>query len=760
MSDELLYNSQIFNIYLKLVRQKYSFVDPRELLKQADIPPCQVADANAWFSQQQFDRFYQTLSTATGNPRIGREAGRFAAAPESSCFIRQRILGFTSPLTALVHLGRYMAHLARACTFECRPLGPGQVEVIVRPRPGVRENLGQCLFRQGLFETIVTLFNLDMPRLDHPECLHHSQACCRYLVGWRVSFRQRLQTARNLSGLAALTVPTMTWFFNPQIAWQAMLPISSGIFLGLSLLVEHLQKRHLSRSLRHWQTTSEEMAERIEKSNNNTLLGNEIAHLIGSPTSIEGILQSVAQSFEKRLEFDRGLILLADEEKTRLHFRAGFGLPSRVRMLLHSALFPLGNLPAQDIFAMAFAQRRSFVVNDIDVPPQELPAYSMNLVRKTGCRAMICCPILCDGKALGILAVGHARSRRPLSQNDLNLLGGLANVIGVSIRNAQLLTARKRQFNSTLHVLAATIDARDPLTAGHSEKVTEYSLGICRELGLSEDLCEMIRVAALLHDYGKIAVPDAILKKSGRLTVEEYEIVKTHAQQTQNILKQINFEGIYKQVPIIAGAHHEKIDGSGYPRGLRGADIPQGAKIIAVADFFEAITAKRHYRAPIPLNLAYKMLQQKACTHFDGKIVKAFLNYYKKAYPDDYDRMVRQAPAINRRVVRVPCRTPVVFENGGQAVFGTSTDISTGGIFVASTAAIAEGAPLKLSFSLPDRPGNMIETRGRVVWINQKALPLKLSSPSGFGVEFVGLQQQAMDAVYDFVRAIPDSVQT
>jgi HD-GYP domain-containing protein (c-di-GMP phosphodiesterase class II) len=138
----------------------------------------------------------------------------------------------------------------------------------------------------------------------------------------------------------------------------------------------------------------------------------------------------------------------------------------------------------------------------------------------------------------------------------------------------------------------------------------------------------MIQVAALLHDYGKIGVPDAILKKPGRLTDEEYEIVKLHAEKTQKILQQINFEGVFSQVPEIAGCHHEKIDGSGYPSGLKGDEIPLGAKIIAVADFFEAITARRHYRGPIPVQKAIAMLEKERGVHFDESIVDAFFSYH------------------------------------------------------------------------------------------------------------------------------------
>jgi len=139
-------------------------------------------------------------------------------------------------------------------------------------------------------------------------------------------------------------------------------------------------------------------------------------------------------------------------------------------------------------------------------------------------------------------------------------------------------------------------------------------------------------VAALLHDYGKIGVPDAILKKPGRLTREEYDIVKTHAMKSREILEQINFGGPLGVVPEIAGAHHEKIDGSGYPQGLRGEQIPLGARIIAVADFFEAITAKRHYRDPLPLEVAFYLLEKERGTHFEENIVDAFKRFYESQH--------------------------------------------------------------------------------------------------------------------------------
>jgi len=207
---------------------------------------------------------------------------------------------------------------------------------------------------------------------------------------------------------------------------------------------------------------------------------------------------------------------------------------------------------------------------------------------------------------------------------------GVAPEIGISIHNCMLLEAKERQFKSIIQVLAASIDARDPLTAGHSEKVTEYALGICCELELPKEYEEMIRIASLLHDYGKIGIKDSILMKPGKLGTEERKEIETHAEKTRGILEQIHFEGIYKMIPDIAGSHHEKVNGSGYPKGHKREEISLGARIIAVADFFEAITSKRHYRDPMPLDIAFQLLNEEAEKSYDKKIVDAFIKHYNK----------------------------------------------------------------------------------------------------------------------------------
>jgi len=149
---------------------------------------------------------------------------------------------------------------------------------------------------------------------------------------------------------------------------------------------------------------------------------------------------------------------------------------------------------------------------------------------------------------------------------------------------------------------------------------------------MQKEYLERVRVASLLHDYGNIGIKDWILKKEGSLTLAEHEEIKSHVQKIKTILEQINFHGIYEEVPEIASSHHEKINGSGYPKGLKGNEIPLGARILAVADFFEAVTARRHYRDPMSVREAMGLLWEHAGSHFDSTIIAAFTRYYTKEY--------------------------------------------------------------------------------------------------------------------------------
>ncbi|MBW1842605.1 MAG: HD-GYP domain-containing protein, partial [Deltaproteobacteria bacterium] len=627
-----LYNSRIIAAYIKLIREKYSSVSIGDLLRHAQMKPYEVADQGHWFTQSQVDLFYEKLVRVTGNENIAREAGRYAASPQTIGAMRQYFLGLVGPAKAYEMIGKAAANFTRSTHYESKKIASNKFEITVTPRPGINEKPYQCQNRAGFIEAVAMAFTNKLPHIEHLECMFEGGKVCRYITSWEEASSHAWKKARNYFAFSLSIVGIPLLAIKPDWALGTLLPASAVIVLLLTIVSSHLAAKEMKSSLYNLRNSTDKLLEQIEINYNNAFMTSEIGQAISKQTHINDILEKVALISENRLDFDRGLILLANREKTKLEFRAGFGYSTKQFELIKSTTFRLDQPKSRGIFVVSFRSKKPFLINNINEIEDDLSPKSLEFAKILGSRSFICCPIICDEEAIGILAVDNLKSKRSLLKSDMSLLMGIALAIGISIRNAELLESKTRQFSSTLQALAASIDARDTLTAGHSKKVTEYAMGICNELGLSRDYQEMIRVAALLHDYGKIGVPDAILKKQGRLTEEEYQIVKTHVVKTMEILDQVNFEGIYSQVPDIAGSHHEKLDGSGYPRGLKEKEIPLGAKIIAVADFFEAITSKRHYREPMAIDRAFGLLRDECGRHLDEKVVDAFFKYCAKAH--------------------------------------------------------------------------------------------------------------------------------
>lgn len=180
-----------------------------------------------------------------------------------------------------------------------------------------------------------------------------------------------------------------------------------------------------------------------------------------------------------------------------------------------------------------------------------------------------------------------------------------------------------KMSNETILSIARTVDAKDSNTSQHSYRVSEYSVAIAKRLGFSDEKCENLRKMALLHDIGKIGIPDAILNKPAKLTDEEYKIMKTHVTLGADILKDFT---LIDNVNIGALYHHEKYDGTGYCYGLKGEDIPIEARIIGIADAFDAMTANRVYRKQLDIDYVTNELKRCSGTQFDPKLVKIMLS--------------------------------------------------------------------------------------------------------------------------------------
>ncbi|UQN10154.1 HD domain-containing phosphohydrolase [Deinococcus sp. QL22] len=250
------------------------------------------------------------------------------------------------------------------------------------------------------------------------------------------------------------------------------------------------------------------------------------------------------------------------------------------------------------------------------------------VLQQEGFTSYYATPVLSKGKVLGVIEVLH-RASFELSGPWLDSLDLLVSQLAIAVENCNLFEELERQnlalrlaYDETIEGWARALDLRDRETEGHSRRVTERTVELCRALGLASEALVAVRRGALLHDMGKIAIPDAILLKPGPLTDEEWIVMKGHPDTAVELLSPIRFLRPALDIPHY---HHEKWDGTGYPRGLQGTEIPLTARAFAVVDVFDALTSDRPYRSAWTRERALEHIQAGAGTHFDPQVVQVFL---------------------------------------------------------------------------------------------------------------------------------------
>ncbi len=251
-------------------------------------------------------------------------------------------------------------------------------------------------------------------------------------------------------------------------------------------------------------------------------------------------------------------------------------------------------------------------------------------------QSLLICPVIKKDVFLGLLVLGEIRQweRNPFTPGKIRLCDSVARQMAGAIENARLfeeVVFKGNQLKAanldSIKALAAALETKDVDTMGHSDRTVEYALAVAKGLGLSEVDQELFEYAAILHDIGKIGIPETILKKPGKLTPEEYEVMKQHPAFGAKIVQQIKFLG--PVVPLVR-ADHERWDGKGYPDGLRGEKIPLGARVVAIVDAYDAMTSDRVYRKALGKEYAISELRKYAGTQFDPQLVKLFLEILEK----------------------------------------------------------------------------------------------------------------------------------
>ncbi|MCK5682710.1 HD domain-containing protein, partial [bacterium] len=251
-------------------------------------------------------------------------------------------------------------------------------------------------------------------------------------------------------------------------------------------------------------------------------------------------------------------------------------------------------------------------------------------------KAVMIVPICSQKKKVGVMLFDIPLNEKKIfTDNDLVKMDSYSPQCAISLENAFLYTEIREVYFSTIQVLSSALDAKDSYTEGHSQRVTEYSIAVAEEMNLPKNEIEMIQIAAILHDIGKIGIRDFILCKPGKLTNEEFEIIKNHPTLGSEIVSHIAF--LADKATIIRH-HHERFDGKGYPDGLKEQDIPIGSRIIAVCDSFDAMTSKRSYRDNMPVHKALAELKKCSGSQFDAEIADIFIKIFNRDFQCDFEQ--------------------------------------------------------------------------------------------------------------------------
>jgi PAS domain S-box-containing protein/putative nucleotidyltransferase with HDIG domain len=759
MQDIPLYNSRIIKSFDEYMRQYYPNVDMASVLDYAGITTFQMEDEGHWLTQTQVDRFYEILVKKSGNENLARIVGQYMPLAKSSGAVSQYTLGFVTPAAAYVMMEKLYPRVSRSVNIETRKVGAQHIEVIVTRNTGAQEKLYQCQNRLGVFEGIAKLFTNKLARVDHPICMHTSGDRCVYHIHWEKTFLSIWKRIVSYGSILAV-VGSIILFFSVPAPYSAVAILSLfSIVIGTYCYQIFLEKNELKTSFENHGDMAGDLLKEIDTRYNNAMLVQEIGQASSHILNIDKLLQLTLEVIEKRLDFDRGLIMLTDQNRTNLTYQVSFGYSKEEEISLKHKSFLLDIPDSHEPFIMSFLRQTPFLVKDHQEIEKIIASGSSTYVKQMGAKSFLCVPIVYEGKAEGILAVDNHRSNTQIKQSDVSLLSGIAHQIGISIHNAKTyrfvleneeqytrlvatmpdvvvrtdldgkilfvndhafrtsgyireemegqnmlmfvspedqnrliqntflmlenklgpqeyhlimkdgrkipfevngdvlrnkdgtpfalvfvcrdMTERKqaeekiqstleslrKAIGTTIQVMVSAIELRDPYTSGHQIRSADIACVIAEEMGLDQEKIDGIRMAGIIHDIGKLSVPSEILSKPTTLTHLEFSLIKEHSRSGYEMLK--NVESPWPLAEIIY-QHHERMNGTGYPRNLKGNEIIMEARILAVADVVEAMASHRPYRGSLGIEAALEEIENNKGILYDKAVADACLRLFRE----------------------------------------------------------------------------------------------------------------------------------
>lgn len=353
----------------------------------------------------------------------------------------------------------------------------------------------------------------------------------------------------------------------------------------------------------------------VEKQNNTGLgLTQDIRRKTRSAQYMTQMLEQVIKMAQTTLKVEAASILLFRDNDQELYFEAASGPVGRVlRQVKLNSQYGIAGQVART--------GKPLIVND--VTRSENFHKMMDTTTGFSTRSLICAPLIVHRRILGVVEVLNKLDASRFDEKDLDIVLSIAGTTAIAIENTRLHQTILDTFKATVTMMVSAIDAKDPSMRGHSQRVTEYVLLAGTYFSLTPEEMETLEYASMLHDIGKIAIDSRILNKPETLSPSEWEIIRRHPAIGAGLVKEIPF---LEKAGEIVLYHHERYDGQGYPEGLKGEDIPLGARLIAVANAYDTMTIDRSYRPAMSIERSIKELNNGSGNQFCPEAVKALIS--------------------------------------------------------------------------------------------------------------------------------------
>jgi putative nucleotidyltransferase with HDIG domain len=529
---------------------------------------------------------FEQARAITGNPNAPFEIGFDSTLHRGFGRWRRPFFRiFHTPQTALRRLNTSDAGLDGTKIVEIVYSAPGRSVIRWHWREGVVSSKDICSYNKGIYSALPALLGFPAGTVEEGACAFDGEPWCEITLTWKPIWWR-------VDGLLS-RLPT-----RKSTLYSAIHEIDRD-------------KTLLRRKFDELAAVNRELGQKV------TMLKsiNSATRAIVSVADTQKILEQTMTPIVTVFGFDRAMIMMVDALGENLEYRYSVGEPPDSMSRLKDYRIPLSH--GQNLMVRTLNTGVPQRVRDVTEAGLN-PAN--RILADFRPRSFIVCPLIADGKAIGVLAAD--RKGRQVSADDEELLSIFANNIAIAFQRTRLDEEVKSSYESSVRALVQAIEEKDPYTRGHSERVAAIVEQVARELEICEREVEYLRFGSILHDIGKIGIPEAIVRSPKPLTDAEFRIIQKHPLKGVEILQPISF--IRDHMHLIRN-HHERWDGKGYPDQLAGDAIPLGAQIVAVADAFDAMTTSRPYRRGLPHTHAAREIRRHSGTQFSPKVADAFI---------------------------------------------------------------------------------------------------------------------------------------